>query len=294
MKTGYFFKATRPKTLPASAVPVLIGSAAAYYTMGEINWFYFAITIICSIFIQITTNYVNEIYDFKKGVDTAERLGPQRMVASGFITANEMTIASVVIAVTTFLLGMILVYHAGWVILAAGVTSLLFAWLYTGGPYPLAYNGLGDVFVFIFFGLVAVCGSFYVQTGSINEVVLISVLAPGLISTNILGVNNYRDIETDRKAGKKTLSVKIGESASRKLYAVLAILAYLSPLLTYVVTCNLFSLLPLLTIPLTVKLIKQVDTKTGKSLNETLAGTGKLLLLHGMLTAFTFILMRIA
>ena len=166
--------AIRPKTLPAGAVPVILGSALAA-TAGRFRMFPALVALICALGIQVATNFINEIYDFRKGADTAERLGPTRTVAAGIISEKTMIQVSVVLLGTVFLLGLYLVYTAGWPILLIGMLSLLFAWAYTGGPYPIAYSGLGDVFVFIFFGLVAVAGTYYVQALSLSFPVLLAV-----------------------------------------------------------------------------------------------------------------------
>lgn len=169
--------AIRPKTLPAGAMPVVIGSALAAAD-GVFRPLPALVALICALGIQIATNFINEIYDFRKGADTAERLGPTRTVAAGIITEQTMTRVSISLGVSVFVLGLYLVAIGGWPILLIGVLSLLFAWAYTGGPFPIAYSGLGDVFVFIFFGLVAVGGTYYVQALSLPTAVLVAAAAP--------------------------------------------------------------------------------------------------------------------
>ena len=285
----HWLLATRPKTLPAGIVPVLLGSSIAY-SEGKLNWLVAVLALICSLLIQIITNFINEIYDFKKGADTAERKGPQRMVASGIISPKQMAFASALLGLITFGLGLIIVANSDYYILAVGLISLFFAWLYTGGPYPLAYNGLGDVFVFVFFGLVAVCGSYYAQTLSWNWLTFIAAIAPGLLSMNILGVNNYRDIDTDKVAGKRTLSVKIGKANAILMYQLSLAMAFIVPIAIFAINLNLLSLLPLILIPIGLKLIKSLKTKVGIELNEVLAGSGKLVFLHGILTSIGFLI----
>ncbi|NTU54498.1 MAG: 1,4-dihydroxy-2-naphthoate polyprenyltransferase, partial [Chlorobiaceae bacterium] len=196
--------AIRPKTLPAGAMPVVLGSALAFAN-GTFRVLPALVALICALGIQIATNFINEIYDFRKGADTAERLGPTRTVAAGIISERTMTRVSIGLGLSVFVLGLYLVAIGGWPILLVGVLSLLFAWAYTGGPFPIAYSGLGDVFVFIFFGLVAVGGTYYVQSLTLPFPVLIAAAAPGAFSVSILLVNNIRDIDTDRKVGKMTL-----------------------------------------------------------------------------------------
>ena len=201
-----------------------------------------------------------------------------------------MAFASALLGLITFGLGLIIVANSDYYILAVGLISLFFAWLYTGGPYPLAYNGLGDVFVFVFFGLVAVCGSYYAQTLSWNWLTFIAAIAPGLLSMNILGVNNYRDIDTDKVAGKRTLSVKIGKANAILMYQLSLAMAFIVPIAIFAINLNLLSLLPLMLIPIGLKLIKSLKTKVGIELNEVLAGSGKLVFLHGILTSIGFLI----
>ncbi len=246
--------------------------------------------MLCAVLIQIITNYINEIYDFKKGADNKDRIGPQRMIASGIISPKQMTIAVISLILITFGLGLILVYYSDINILYLGLLSLLFAWFYTGGPFPLAYKGLGDIFVFIFFGLVAVCGTYYIQCRTVSLEVFIASLAPGFLSMNILGINNFRDIDTDKAVGKKTLSVRIGRKYSIVLYSVLMALSYMVPAVLWVMSSNFYMLLPLMTIPTARELVKDMKIKTGAELNSTLAGTGRLILLHGILTSVGFVI----
>ena len=288
-KIKYFLKATRPKTLPASIIPVLIGSSIAYKE-HFFNLLLFILTAICSILIQIITNYINEIYDFKRGADTKERLGPQRVVAAGLVSVKEMRNVSAILILITLILGLIIVNQAGLLILLVGILCLFFAYAYTGGPYPLAYNGLGDIFVFMFFGIVATCGAYFAQTGKFSLICLISSLPPGFLSMNILGVNNFRDIDTDKKAGKITMAVRIGKKKAQNLYVVLNMLSMLIPFALYLLIKSEWIFLPLLSLPLAVKLSLDIFGKKGKELNNVLAGTGVLLLLNGILTSVGFLI----
>ncbi|MEI8186683.1 MAG: 1,4-dihydroxy-2-naphthoate polyprenyltransferase [Chlorobiaceae bacterium] len=276
--------AIRPKTLPAGAVPVILGTALAA-SVGRFRLLPAFIALICALGIQVATNFINEIYDFRKGADTAERLGPTRTVAAGIISEKIMIQVSVTLICSVFLLGLYLVYTAGWPIFLIGVLSLLFAWAYTGGPYPIAYSGLGDVFVFIFFGLVAVGGTYYVQTLNLSFPVLIAAAAPGSFSVNILLVNNIRDIATDRKVQKMTLPARIGGEWARRLYVALTIVAYLVPAILWLDGYSPWCLLSFLSLPLAFRMIKVLYASEGTELNNVLAGTGKLMTLHGILLA---------
>lgn len=292
LATNKWYLASRPKTLPASLIPVLIGASIAYYD-NSIEVGYLIITFLCALLIQIITNFINEIYDYKKGADNEERLGPKRFVASGEISVKTMKYVSTTLIIVTFLLGLILVYGAGLLILAIGIFSLLFAYLYTAGPFPLAYKGVGDLFVLIFFGVVAVSGTYYIQSHTINTIVIISSFGPGFLSMNILGVNNLRDIETDKKVGKMTLQVRLGKKYSQLMIVVLTILTFLLPFAIGHLTQSFYNLLPLLSIIFAIPLTKQIYTKSGIELNEVLAGSGKLLVIYGALTSIGFILAKL-
>lgn len=290
-KIKYWLLATRPRTLFAGLAPVMIGSAIAY-SDGKFQPALAGIIMLASLLIQIITNFINEIYDHKKGADTAERKGPQRMVASGLISPKEMRNGVILLSIITLILGGFIVYYSDYYILLVGVLSLLFAYSYTGGPYPLAYNGLGDIFVLIFFGIIAVCGTYYALSLDITWTVFLASLAPGFLSMNILGVNNYRDIDTDKIANKNTLQVKLGKEKSIRLYMFLMGLSLLVPASLYFLTGKLPHLLPLLTTPYMDKLINELKTKTGVELNSVLAGTGKLVFIHALLTSLAFVLWK--
>jgi 1,4-dihydroxy-2-naphthoate octaprenyltransferase len=292
MSIKFWVLATRPKTLSAGVIPVIIGSSIAFYA-GQFNWLYFIITFVCSLLIQIITNFINEIYDFKKGADTVDRIGPQRQVASGNISEKSMRLVSIILIIITFILGLILVARGGLPVLLIGVISLILAYGYTGGPYPLAYKGLGDIFVLIFFGLVAVGGTYYIQTLNMDSVVIIAGLAPGFLSMNILGVNNIRDVRTDKNVNKLTLGVRIGARNAKILYIILNVLTYLSIISIYFFTHKVWILLPFLTIFHAFNLSKKILIFHGAELNEILEGTGKLLLIFGLLMSLGFILSKI-
>lgn len=204
-----WFEATRPKTLPAAVAPVVLGTAMAH-SIGQFHLLPAAICLVFALLVQIGTNFANDYLDGIKGTDTNARLGPRRAVATGLVSASTMKWAAIGILVFAFCLGLSLIHFGGWGLLAVGLSSVLCAWIYTGGPYPLAYNGLGDVFVVLFFGLIAVGCTFYVQAGFVSQEVILIGLACGLVINNILLVNNYRDIDEDLLANKRTLVVLLG------------------------------------------------------------------------------------
>jgi 1,4-dihydroxy-2-naphthoate octaprenyltransferase len=217
--TRIWFEATRPKTLLAALCPVLVGTALAARD-GSFDLLPAAICLFFAILVQVGTNFANDYLDGIKGTDTDARLGPRRSVASGLIAPSRMRLAAVAVLVVAFLLGLSLIPFGGWWLLMVGVSSVLCAWLYTGGPYPLAYNGLGDVFVVIFFGLIAVNCTYYVQVRGFSQESLLLGLSCGLVINNLLVVNNYRDVEEDRQAGKRTLVVLLGRPFAQGQFLV--------------------------------------------------------------------------
>ncbi|MEC9486101.1 MAG: 1,4-dihydroxy-2-naphthoate polyprenyltransferase [Prosthecochloris sp.] len=274
--------AVRPKTLPAGAVPVVLGSALAAVD-HRFQLLPAIVALVCALGIQIATNFINEIYDFRKGADTPERLGPTRTVAAGLISEKTMITVSVVLLSVVFVLGLYLVLVGGWPVLVVGLLSMLFAWAYTGGPYPIAYSGLGDLFVFIFFGLVAVGGTYYVQAGEVALPVLVAAIAPGVFSVNILLCNNIRDIDSDRKVGKMTLPARIGGANARQLYIGLTVVAYFVPVWLWMMGYSAMVMLSWLSLPLAFMQVRGLMRGNGRQLNDVLAGTGKLMTLHGAL-----------
>ncbi len=282
--------ASRPKTLPAAIAPVLVGTALAIQ-VGKFNLFAFLTALVCSVLIQIGTNFVNDLYDFLSGKDGETRLGPQRALASGLITINEMKFAIYFTFITTFILGMYLVYIAGWVIFLVGVLSIFAGIAYTAGPYPLAYNGLGDIFVFIFFGFVGTVGTYFAQTLELSGLAIWASIPVGALITNILVVNNYRDIDEDKVSGKNTLAVKFGRTFTRIQYLTFMILSYAILIVvyfTYKQSITIF--LPLVSLPLAIKLIRMIFVLKGTDLNKTLELTAKLSALYGLLFAIGILL----
>lgn len=274
-KIDAFILASRPKTLLAAVVPVIIGTSLAIF-YNKLNISAALIALICSILIQIGTNYVNDLYDYLKGTDTADRVGPQRALASGLLSVRDMKFGIVFIFGLAFILGLYLVTLGGWWILVVGIVSIMAGIAYTAGPYPLAYNGLGDIFVFIFFGFVATIGSFYVQALELNKFSILASIPVGSLITNILVVNNFRDIEEDKQAHKLTLAVKLGPRFARAQYIFLLIISYLSLLLIYnYLKPHLMIFLPVLSLPIAVKLVKMLFDLKGDELNNTLELTAK-------------------
>lgn len=277
--------ASRPRTLTAAVVPVVVGSALAWRDHAFHGWVALA-ALSAAVLIQIGTNFANDVYDFKKGADTAARVGPTRVTSAGLLTPGQVERGMVVVFGLAVLLGLYLVYVGGWPILLIGVFSILAGLAYTAGPFPLGYNGLGDVAVFIFFGLVAVTGTYYVQAETVTPAVWWAAVPIGAIATAIIVVNNVRDTDTDRAAGKRTLSVLLGRPAARLEYVALLLMAYAAPFVLWLVfQFSVWTLLPWLTLPLAWSYIRAIYTTEGPALNRTLGGTAQLLAQYGALFA---------
>ncbi len=277
--------ASRPRTLAAAIVPVIVGSSIAIRD-GLFQPLAAFIALLCSILIQVGTNYVNDLFDFLHGTDKEDRTGPQRAVASGIISVTEMKIGIYISFGLSFVLGMYLVSIGGWFILFLGVISILAGVAYTAGPFPLAYNGLGDIAVFIFFGFVGTVGTYYVQTLTITSMAFWSSVPVGALITNILVVNNYRDREEDRSNGKNTLAVIFGEKFTRLQYLTFMIVSYAILFVVYFTyKKSLWIFLPLLSLPISIKLIRMIYSLRGKELNKTLELTAKLSAIYGLLFA---------
>ncbi|MFT3867935.1 MAG: 1,4-dihydroxy-2-naphthoate polyprenyltransferase [Nibricoccus sp.] len=280
--------AARPRTLPAAIAPVLVGTTLAWHDLWlekrPLSW---AAALAClgfALLIQIGTNFANDYYDFIKGADTKERVGPRRAVAAGLVSPEVMKSVMLIVFMFAFLVGLSLLKYGGWPLLVVGVTSILCGIAYTGGPYPLGYNGLGDIFVFIFFGLVAVCATFFVQTGYVSQEALLCSVGVGLLATNILVVNNYRDVDTDRVAGKRTLVVRFGRRFARVQFGVSLLVALTIPLHLLRMGYKPVVLLPLLLVPLAWRHTNRLaEAKTADELIALLGDTGKLLALYAVL-----------
>ncbi len=277
--------AARVRTLPAAIVPVLAGTALAV-ARGQFRVLPFIATLLVSLLIQIGANFANDVFDFLKGADQTRR-GPLRVTQSGLLSSRAMLAGTMVVFATAALSGLYLVYVGGWPILMIGVLAIVSALAYTGGPWPLGYHGLGDLFVFVFFGLLAVSGTYYIQTGEVSWLSVLASIPVGLLVTNILVVNNLRDIESDRAVNKRTLAVRIGERATRAQFVLFIVLAYATPLILRVFSmmANGFWL-PWLSIPLAVALVRDViAAHDGPAFNRALAKTAQLHLIFGVLFA---------
>ena len=275
--------AARPKTLTAALVPVMVGTALAF-GLGVGRWLPAVAALVGAMLIQIGTNLTNDYYDFKKGADTEERLGPKRVTQSGLIAPGTVLASALLCFGLAVVVGIYLVVVGGWPIVAIGLASVLAGYAYTGGPFPLAYNGLGDVFVFVFFGLVAVPGTFYVQALTVGPAAWWAAIPVGAVGTAILVVNNLRDETTDTKANKRTLVVRFGSTAGKAEYVALLVAAYATPVVMWGLgLASPWVLLALLSAPVAVAPLKLVMGAKGAELNPALGGTAKLQLVFGLL-----------
>jgi len=275
--------AARPRTLSAAVVPVAVGLAAAARG-GPLDAAVAIVTLSAALLIQIATNLANDYYDYRSGADTEDRLGPLRVTQAGLVEPETVRDATFSVLVAAAALGAWLVWVGGWPILAIGVVSLLSALAYTAGPWPLAYKGLGDVFVFVFFGPVAVLGTEWLQRHALSDVALWASVPVGLLATAILVVNNLRDIDTDRVAGKRTLAVRLGAGATRAEYRAMVVGAFacLVPIAVYgagAVGLCVFAA------PLAWAEVRAVGRRDGAERNASLAGTARLHLVFGALLA---------
>ena len=311
--------AARPRTLPAAIAPVLVGSAAAWSQLADagdqiaalatgrgegyvltfgatgtddFRWGCFVAALIGAIFIQIGTNLANDYSDAKRGADTVDRLGPVRVTASGLAAPRRVLYATWAAFGFAALTGVYLAIEVGPEILLIGVLSIAAGILYTGGPKPYGYEGLGEIFVFVFFGLVAVNASYYVQLEEIDTLPFLLSLPVGLLSAAILVVNNVRDIDTDRRAGKRTLAVRLGRERTRSLYVGMVVLSYvLLPIALLAGDGPALGLLGLLSLPLAAKPVRAVRERTdGPALNGALAGTGALLGVFAVLVSIGLVI----
>jgi 1,4-dihydroxy-2-naphthoate polyprenyltransferase len=278
--------AARPRTLPAAVAPVLVGTALAA-TEGTFKVPTFIAAMLGATFIQIGTNLSNDYSDARRGADTEDRLGPVRVTAGGLVPPRQVLIATAVAFGLAVLAGSYLIATAGWELLAVGAASILAGILYTGGPRPYGYEGLGEVFVFLFFGVVAVAGSFFAQVERLEWEALVLAVPVGLLAAAILVVNNVRDLETDRRAGKRTLAVRIGRNRARGLFAALVYGAFLTAPVAWIAGGQGLSpwlLLPWIALPLAAPVVRLVRNRTdGAALNGALAGTGRLQLVFCVL-----------
>lgn len=276
--------AARLRTLPVGLAPVLVGTALAA-AEDVFEPLRFAAALLGALFIQVGANLSNDYSDARRGADTEDRLGPVRVTAGGLVPPRQVLIATYVTFGLAVLCGVYLIAVAGWELLLVGVASIIAGVLYTGGPRPYGYDGLGEVFVFLFFGVVAVAGSYFVQTETLVWEAFALAVPVGLLASAVLVVNNYRDIDTDRRAGKRTLAVRLGRTRTRTLFAGMVYGAYaLTPITWLVGPLEPWVLLPLLTLPLAAPIVRTVRNRVdGPSLNEALARTGMLELIFCVL-----------
>jgi len=276
--------AARPRTLPAAVAPVLVGTALAA-TEGTFKILTFLAALIGALFIQVGTNLSNDYSDARRGADTEDRLGPVRVTAGGLVPPRQVLRATYMAFGVAVLAGVYLIATAGWELLLVGAASILAGVLYTGGPRPYGYEGLGEVFVFLFFGVVAVAGSYFAQVERLEWEALVLAVPVGLLASAILVVNNVRDLETDRRAGKRTLAVRLGRERARALFVGMVVLAFVTAPLPWILgSLSPWLFLSWLAIPLAVPVIGVVRTRTdGPSLNGALAATGRLQLVFCVL-----------
>lgn len=282
--------ASRPKTLSAAIAPVIVGTAVAISERSFHAGAAFA-ALLAAIFIQIGTNMYNDVADFERGTDTSDRLGPKRVTQSGLLSSRQVRTGAFLSFGMATLCGFYLIGVAGWPVIAIGVMSILAGFAYTAGPYPLAYNGFGDLFVLIFFGFVAVCGTAYVQVGSVPVIAWPAALGIGSIITSLLVVNTIRDMATDEAAGRRTIPVVFGRKIGLAEYGSLLVVAYSICLAMIAFDLGAWPvLLPWITIPFAVRLYRYIAGVEGRALNWALATTAKLVLVYGTLLAAGIIL----
>lgn len=280
----HWIGAARPKTLPAAAAPAVCATALAFHD-GAFAALPAVVCLGFALLVQIGTNFANDYYDFRKGADTKDRVGPTRAVASGLIAPASMRNTAFGVLALAFVVGLTLVAWGGWWLLLVGLASVACAILYTGGPFPIGYKGLGDVFVFLFFGLVAVMFTYYVQAGRFSWGSFFVGAGIGCLSVNLLVVNNYRDSETDARAGKRTLVVRFGRRFSRLEYGLCCLVALCVPLLLVMVdAAGWFVALPLLLAPLAKKLnARLAHAQTKEDYDHLLVGTALFLMQYALL-----------
>jgi len=275
--------AIRPRTLPAAAAGVMMGGALAWQD-GFLRIDALLVCLFAALLLQIGSNLANDVFDYERGTDTSERLGPTRVTQAGLLTPSQVKTGMAVVFGVAAMLGLYLAYLGGLPIILIGIAAIISAIAYTGGPFPLGYYGLGDIFVFIFFGLASVAGTYYVQAGFVSAAAWWMTIPPGMIITAILVVNNLRDLENDRKASKRTLAVIFGERATKTQYIICLVLAYLiMPITSWVGIVPWTSLLTWISLPIAYQAARVTLTQKGRPLNAALASTGQTALLFSLL-----------
>jgi 1,4-dihydroxy-2-naphthoate octaprenyltransferase len=285
-----WFLALRPKTLTVSLSPVIVGTAVAWHDSGRLLWEPLLAALLAATLIQIGTNLFNDVGDFLRGTDTPDRLGPPRATAQGWLAPRQVRGGAWGAFALALLCGIYLAFHGGWPIVAIGLTSLAAGWAYTGGPFPIAYRPLGEVFVWLFFGLVAVGGSYYLQTLSLTPLALVAGGLVGLHAAAVITVNNYRDLDGDARNGKNTLAVLLGRPATQQIYRAEMLAPYVG-LGLLVPSLGPASTLPLFTLPLGLRLVRRFCREpAGPVFNTLLANTAGLQLVFALLLAVAFVL----
>lgn len=282
--------ASRPRTLPAAVAPVIVGAAVAFHDGIFRPWAVLA-ALFAALMLQIGANFANDLGDYRRGADLPGRVGPTRVTSAGLLSPAAVAAGMWAAFAAAALAGIYLIAAGGWPILIVGVLSIVAAIAYTAGPLPLGYFGLGDLAVFIFFGLVAVIGTYYVQARAVTWLVFLAALPMGALITAILVVNNLRDADTDRLAGKRTLAVLLGRRGARVEYILLVLVAYATPFILWLgLDLRATVLLPLVTLPLAARLIRTIRTVLGPALNLALAGTAQLAAWYAILFAIGLVL----
>lgn len=285
-----WYLAARPWTLPASLAPIIVGSAVAWHE-GGLHALTALMALLTALLLQIAANFANDAIDFRKGADTDERVGPTRITSAGYVSYEGVMRATFLTLGLAVLTGLYLVYRGGWPFLLLGLFALVAAVAYTGGPFPISYLGLGEIFVFLFFGLIAVTGTAYLQTGEVTALSLWSSLIPGALIVGILVVNNYRDLEGDRAVNKRTVAVRIGPRNTRLEYALLLLITAATPLVFWAVGwLDAWALVTVLAWPLLWGLWRQVTTLQGPALNRTLGMTGRVAVVASVLFTIALVL----
>ncbi|WP_036536046.1 1,4-dihydroxy-2-naphthoate polyprenyltransferase [Oceanobacter kriegii] len=284
----YWLLAIRPRTIPASVGPVLLGTALASQT-SSIHWPLFLLAMACAVLLQIAVNLANDLFDGLAGIDTAERLGPARMVSSGFISASAMSAALALFTLAAMAAGLMLAAMTDWALLWFGLACIAAVFAYSAGPLPLASAGLGEVAVLVFFGWVAVMGSYWLQTGELTPTSFLYGSSAGLFSVAILLVNNLRDIPTDQHTGKHTLAVRLGADRTVQLYQASLILALLIHVLVSLPNLLLAIVPPLLLTKAVTRLSKDISHTRGRALNPMLGRTAQTGLMYCVVTSLLLI-----
>ena len=291
-KVRVWMMAARVRTLPAAAAPVVVGTGAAIGT-GDFPFFPAVAALVGALLLQVGANFANDLFDFLRGADTAERVGPMRVTQAGLLAPRQVRAGMWTVFAAAALIGVYLIVVGGWPVVLIGLAAILAAIAYTGGPFPLGYHGLGEVFVFLFFGLAAVGGTYYVQAGTMRAAAWWAAVPMGLLAVAIIVVNNLRDIATDRAAGKHTLAVYFGDRVTQAEYLVLVVIAYLVPVVMWATrAASVWVLLALLSLPLVSPLLRRLRGERGRALNGVLAGTARLELVYGLLFALGLALGR--